>query len=582
MPVAYTYPGIYIQELPSNVHTITAASTNVAVFIGYTHPLKNSSLVLGAAEPTPQPQHLFGFSDYVRAFGGFVRSQLYSGDAENYGEIATAVNQFFLNGGTEAWVVGLQPQGLPSAPTLTFGTVVFSAREVTDDEFQLSLLLTPNFPPGTPGSPPEAPTSVDVVVTYGPNLKAQASVGGQLPVGTVTETYRGVTLTKTITTTSTSNPASSVTSADPNFIETRIGTAPASNIAANFVSNLVTVSAGGAPHWPSSFPAGPQYFADLYASPPPPNSIFDASDYMGVMAQDTALDKLDAINLMVLPGVTNTLVLSTALAFCEAKRAFLIMDPPLAATADNTPDPTNPGQPADPMAALIGAVPKSSNGALYFPYLLSPDPVTGSVTNPVTGKANEIPPAATVAGIYASTDGTRGVWKAPAGFAALTNNVTGVVARGKMSNMRQGTLNPLGVNCLREFANIGTAVFGARTLVTMIDQQWRYVPVRRTALFIEQSLITSLTWVVFEPNADPLWSAIRLTINAFMLSLFNQGAFQGKKPSDAFFVKCDNQTTTQPDIDSGVVNILVGFAPLLPAEFVVISIAQLTGQSPAG
>ena len=300
------------------------------------------------------------------------------------------------------------------------------------------------------------------------------------------------------------------------------------------------------------------------------------------MAQDTALDKLDVFNLMVLPGVTNTLVLSTALSFCEAKLAFLIMDPPLTATADNTPDPTNPGQPADPIAALIGAVPKSANGALYFPYLLSPDPVTGSATNPVTGDVNEIPPAATVAGIYASTDLARGVWKAPAGFAALTNNTTGVVARGKMSDIRQGTLNPLGINCLRDFANIGTAVFGARTLVTMIDQQWRYVPVRRTALFLEQSLTASLTWVVFEPNADPLWSAIRLTINAFMLSLFNQGAFQGTKPSDAFFVKCDSQTTTQTDIDNGVVNILVGFAPLLPAEFVVISIAQLAGQSPAG
>jgi hypothetical protein len=584
VPVTLTYPGIYIQELPSSVHTITAAPTNVAVFIGYTHPLKNTSLVVGATEPTPQPQQLFGFSDYVRAFGGFVRSQLYSGDAGNYGDMATAVNQFFLNGGTVAWVVGLQPH-LPSAPTLTFGTVVFTAREVTDDEFQLSILLTPNNPPSGPGSPPEL--TADVVITYGPNLKAQASARGELPVGTVTETYRGVTLSKTITTTSSSG---SVTTADPNFIETRIGTAanPASNISANFVSNLVTVSAGAEPAWPSSFPGAPhyvpQYFAPLYASPPA--SIFEASDYTSVMAQDTALDKLDVFNLMVLPGVnsvTGTLVLSTALAFCEAKRAFLIMDPPLAATADNTPDPANPlHPPADPIGALIGAVPKSANGALYFPYLLSPDPVTGSATNPVTGNVNEIPPAATVAGIYSSTDGARGVWKAPAGFAALTNNTTGVVARGKMSNMRQGTLNPLGINCLRDFANIGTAVFGARTLVTMIDQQWRYVPVRRTALFLEQSLVASLTWVVFEPNADPLWSAIRLTINAFMLSLFNQGAFQGTKPSDAFFVKCDSQTTTQTDIENGVVNILVGFAPLLPAEFVVISIAQLAGQSPAG
>jgi phage tail sheath protein FI len=125
-------------------------------------------------------------------------------------------------------------------------------------------------------------------------------------------------------------------------------------------------------------------------------------------------------------------------------------------------------------------------------------------------------------------------------------------------------------------------VFGSRTLVTLTEQQWRYVPVRRTALFLEQSLLASLKWVVFEPNADPLWSAIRLSITAFMLGLFNQGAFQGTTPSQAFLVQCDSQTTTQADIDNGIVNIIVGFAPLLPAEFVIISIAQLAGQSPAG
>jgi hypothetical protein len=226
-----------------------------------------------------------------------------------------------------------------------------------------------------------------------------------------------------------------------------------------------------------------------------------------------------------------------------------------------------------------GSLPESKNAALYFPYLLSPDPITGSTTNAVTGQPSQIPPAATVAGIYASTDLARGVWKAPAGFQAQTNNVTGVVARGQMTDQRQGVLNPLGVNCLRSFPNIPTVVFGARTLVTLTDEQWRYVPVRRMALFLEQSLYSSLKWVVFEPNADPLWSAIRMSINAFMLGLFKQGAFQGTTPSQAFSVQCDENTTTQTDIDSGVVNIVVGFAPLKPAEFVVITITQLAGQA---
>jgi len=175
------------------------------------------------------------------------------------------------------------------------------------------------------------------------------------------------------------------------------------------------------------------------------------------------------------------------------------------------------------------------------------------------------------------------VWKAPAGLETTVVNTTGVVERGRMTDLRQGTLNPLGVNCLRNFPGIGTVVFGARTLVTdnPAFEQWRYVPVRRMALFLEQTLYRNLGWVVFEPNDEPLWVAIRTTIENFMLSLFHQGAFQGSTPSQAFQVKCDSSTTTQTDIDNGIVNIIVAFAPLKPAEFVIIKIAQLAGQTQA-
>jgi phage tail sheath protein FI len=567
MPVTTSYPGIYIQELPSSAHTITAAPTNIAVFIGYTHPLKTSQQIAGI------PQQIFGFTDYERAFGGYLRSTLYSSETGFFADMATAVNQFFLNGGTEAYVVGLLPENLPSAPILTYGTVVFTAIEVTDATFQLSISVTLNTP--TVASPPASSITADVVVTYGPSL--EASAGGALLPGTVTETYRRVSLTR----------KAADGTPDPNFIERRIGTAadPTLGTPANFVSKLVTVSAGPSPAWPATITAPqPEYFLPLF--PAAVTNIFNPNDYTSVMAQDSPLDKLDVFNLMVLPGVAanpafpgGITVLSEALAFCERKLAFLIMDPPQTATADST---STLAFPANPIANLITFIPKSANGALYFPYLQSPDPLTGSATNPVTGTVNEIPPAATVAGIFAATDVARGVWKAPAGFAATTSNTTGVVTRGSMTDNRQGVLNPLGINCLRDFANIGTVVFGSRTLVTLTEQQWRYVPVRRTALFLEQSLLASLKWVVFEPNADPLWSAIRLSINAFMLGLFNQGAFQGTTPSQAFLVQCDSQTTTQADIDNGIVNIIVGFAPLLPAEFVIISIAQLAGQSPAG
>ena len=174
---------------------------------------------------------------------------------------------------------------------------------------------------------------------------------------------------------------------------------------------------------------------------------------------------------------------------------------------------------------------------LYFPYLQSFDPITA---NPII-----LPPSGFVAGIFSRTDTNRGVWKAPAGLETTILNTTGVVTTGLMTDPRQGDLNNKGVNCIRSFST-GTVVFGARTLVSSNPayQQWKYVPVRRMALFIEQTLRANLTWVIFEPNDTPLWTAIRTSIEGFMLSLFNQGALQGSTPSQAFQVKCDSSTTT--------------------------------------
>ena len=171
--------------------------------------------------------------------------------------------------------------------------------------------------------------------------------------------------------------------------------------------------------------------------------------------------------------------------------------------------------------------------------------------------------------------------KAPAGLETTLLDTTGVVDSGRMTDPMQGALNLDGVNCLRTFPGVGTVVYGARTLVSsnVAYQQWKYVPVRRMALFIEQTLLRNLGWVVFEPNDTPLWVAIRTSIENFMLSLFQQGALQGTTPSQAFQVKCDASTTTPDDQVNGIVNIIVAFAPLKPAEFVVVKIAQMAGQA---
>ena len=148
---------------------------------------------------------------------------------------------------------------------------------------------------------------------------------------------------------------------------------------------------------------------------------------------------------------------------------------------------------------------------------------------------------------------------------------------GDLTDREVGLLTPLGINCLRAFPGIVHVIWGARTLegADGLGSQWKYVPVRRLSLYIEESIVRGTQWVVFEPNDEPLWARIRLDVDAFMHTLFRQGAFRGTTPKDAYFVKCDSETTTQTDIDNGIVNIVVGFAPLRPAEFVVISIRQI-------
>jgi phage tail sheath protein FI len=194
------------------------------------------------------------------------------------------------------------------------------------------------------------------------------------------------------------------------------------------------------------------------------------------------------------------------------------------------------------------------------------------------GQMATYPPGGAVAGIIARTDAERGVWKAPAGIDASLNGVRDLSVT--MTDLDNGTLNQLGVNCLRNFPVFGPVVWGSRTLrgADQLADQWKYIPVRRLALYIEESLFRGLKWVVFEPNDEPLWASIRLNVGAFMNTLFRAGAFQGRTPQEAYLVKCDKDNNPQNDIDRGIVNILVGFAPLKPAEFVLIHIEQLAGQ----
>jgi phage tail sheath protein FI len=290
-----------------------------------------------------------------------------------------------------------------------------------------------------------------------------------------------------------------------------------------------------------------------------------------------ALDKVDIFNLLCIPDATRAVpgnpaaldgtvdpnsIYSTAIAYCDSRRAFLLLDcPPYVNTVSGAID-----------WKTTGLTVNDPNGAAFFPRLRLPDPLNSYALRTFA-------PCGVVAGLYARIDSDRGVFKAPAGTEATLTGVQALVY--KLTDAENGALNPLGLNCFRTFPVYGSVLWGARTLVgaDATPNQWKYVPVRRVALFIESSLYQGTQWVVFEPNDEPLWSAIRLNIGSFMQNLFVLGYFQGQTPAQAYFVKCDSETTTQTDIDNGIVNIVVGFAPLDPAEFVVIQIQQITGQT---
>ncbi|MEI6104578.1 MAG: phage tail sheath C-terminal domain-containing protein [Methanothrix sp.] len=293
----------------------------------------------------------------------------------------------------------------------------------------------------------------------------------------------------------------------------------------------------------------------------------DASIITGSYEEKTgiyALRDVDLFNLLVIPraSMLNSApaneVITKAIAFCEERRAFFLIDPPQVSSMSV-------------IKTWVESIAASKNSAVYFPRIMASDPLDQSRVRPM-------PASGAIAGIFARTDAERGIWKAPAGIDAVLKGVQALSY--KMTDLENGVLNVEGINCLRTFPVYGSIVWGARTRMgaDARTSEWKYIPVRRLALYIEESLYRGTQWVVFEPNDEPLWSQIRLNIGAFMHNLFRQGAFQGRSAREAYFVKCDKETTTQTDIDAGIVNILVGFAPLKPAEFVVIKIQQMTGQ----
>jgi uncharacterized protein len=509
-------PGVYIQELPNPVLPIVGVPTSVTAFYGQ------------APQGTVNdPFQVNSWADYENEFGGL--------DADY--PLSYAVYLFFLNGGSTALIVRWDDGTTPASAELSAGTTLVASS------------------PGAWGGELTAVLDAQNLVNTDPKVNPNVN---QFNL-TITdadgssESYSGVNLVK----------------GTANYLATRLLSSHFVDVTASTIGTTVPTIAEGKKltvnfKLPAAAAAGGDGggAAAAPADTTGPVGLGDQGQKSGIYA----LLKADIFNILCLPVAPGSTYsqsnLGTAADFCTSQRAMLIVDPPQGWT-------DVPLQFGDVTGSNAALSPASPNAAVYYPNLVLTD---------AAGANFNAGPCGAVAGVWSATDNSRGVWKAPAGTAATISGITGFTAQ--VDDGESGTLNPLAVNTLRVMPG-GPVVWGARTTVG-IDQlpnQWKYLPVRRLALYIEESLRRGTLWAVFEPNDEPLWSSLRLNVTTFMQGLFRQGAFAGSTPKDAYLVQCDANNNPPDQVALGIVNILVGFAPLYPAEFVVISIQQQAGQA---
>jgi uncharacterized protein len=575
MPGPYLYPGVYIEEIPSGVRPIAGASVSDTAFVDW--------FPRGSID---RAVRISSLSDFEREFGGL--------DANSEGSYA--ISQYYLNGGRVGWVVRVAAPDVDAASRVLGGTQVYPGMSGAGAAGSGAapggaILTVAASNPGAWGN------GLQVAIDYaGVPLAAGSPTGFNLVVREVvaigskrvvqaSETYRNLSVDA-----SSARFAETVVNRDSRMIRldyTGGGALPGptgADIVGNPAGALwLILGQDGYQEGDAVHPARAEWGAVTFAAGddgtmPDSDEWAQSAGAAAVLGTSGAEEPLNrgmfeleriapaVFNLLCLPSASKLsagsqqAVWAAAATLCEDRRAFLLVDIP---------------EDVGTIEAMVGWVngtikPQSDHAATYFPRLQIPDPLRGN-------ELRSVGPSGTMAGVYSRTDGERGVWKAPAGIEASLRNATLPV---KLTDLENAALNPLGVNTLRSFPIYGNVAWGART-VEGSDQQaseWKYIPVRRTALFIEESLYQGLKWVVFEPNDEPLWSQIRLNVGAFMQGLFRQGAFAGKTPREAYLVKCDSETTTQADVNLGIVNIIVGFAPLKPAEFVIIKLEQLAGQ----
>jgi hypothetical protein len=519
----YLRPGVFVQEESSGVKPIEGVGTSTACFIG------------AAARGRPfYPTFVTSWSEYERLFGGLQKGA----------DMPLAVYHFFLNGGKRTYIVRLLD---PEAPTATAAVplqgsdAALTVRAAGSGAWAKSMsveirLSRAGGNPFAPNQPADSPPPMFdfVVLNEVDGEKFEVEVLPRLGIKEDGERFYA-----------------SLINRDSRFIKIDV---PAE--AKDFPESLFKVEkVQDRDLWRLEVPlAGGEDGS--------PDKLFLDTTIKQALQ---GLDTLDDLNMLAFPGVFDNVLVGAGIDYAAKRRDLIFIIDSLGDPRNRTPREV---QLSDVKAKLRELTPKDSHAALYFPWIEVSDPYSR-----ISGATRFAPPSGAIAGLYARTDNRRGVWKAPAGTEASILGAVGVAV--EITDNDQEDLNPIGVNCIRQFPDSGIVCWGSRTIATRQDPEYRYVPVRRFAMFLAKSLYRGTQWAVFEPNDEPLWSAIRFNLNAFMLRQFRSGALQGGKPEEAYFVKCDAENNPQASIDAGEVHITVGFAPLKPAEFVIIHLTQM-------
>lgn len=520
---SYLHPGVYIEEIPSGSKPIEGVSTSTTAFVGATF-----------RGPVAAPTLIGTWDEYVAQFGDFNQR---TGIENEDDATALAVRAFYQNGGKAAYICRLLGDELATA-------------SVTLSNADGAVMVVSASSPG-------AWANNLAVAVYANGDKFDFFVGiytqGPLPadstddifVPLASESFKGLSLDPT----------------EDNFIEKVV------NSSSKLVIVTVSDTATGAPtvNDPEGANANARFTRLVLTNALLEDVAAVVDDYSSFYT--SILRKVPDVSIIVLPGKfypDNADVIDATISHCEATMSRVVIVDIENEELDSATD----------VDAL--GLPTSTYSVLFYPWVTINNPLFNADTNPTASPTIQIAPSSIAAGMWTKIDGKRGVWKAPAGVETRIN-VAGVAF--DVEDLEQDFLNPLGVNCIRKRPGYGPVFWGSRTLATKADPEWRYVPVRRTAIYIEQSIFNGIQWAVFEPNDHPLWSSLRANIGSFMNGMFRAGAFQGKTADEAYFVRCAlGDTMTQGDIDRGQVIIVVGFAPLKPAEFVILRLQQKVGQ----